>query len=192
MPLKEGYLKELIKDDKDLCYTPDLPTLRFRKKPISVFIWDNLQRHADQRKLLSHVDDKAYTILFYSAVTTEKYFPIRNTAGEDKGYYGYLLRGGGQTYGLDWPAKKIQGKLMLVNREVLEVLDYHYYQGDMFLRQKTKIIPSVYKPKEYMEAFIYLNPYKEVFDLKKGVVHPEIKAKQPLLSYNQGESYYAM
>ena len=71
---KSSVLKDILADDTDLCFTPDMPKLRYAKT-IPVFVWDDLSFYRGFSSLLG-MDDKDHTTSWSIAYTKDKLLPF--------------------------------------------------------------------------------------------------------------------
>lgn len=139
-------------------YTPDLPSLRYSRSTLKVFLWDQLKDFNSYNKVLkafkANVD---YRIKHFEAKTQTAFLPVclRETKG---GPEYHLFQHQKEHPDVAWPFGSIKGKVMECSLDVLQALDIEYGNEYTYTRKKINLSTSV-GGKNLCTAWVYItNP----------------------------------
>ena len=121
---------EAMNQDVQLNFMHDLPTLRYQKEPLYVWLWDQNKNFFDYKKVFTGLSMTVdYRVVGMDALSVENLTPHFNGQVSTNSFDCYLTRQGTVIPSVTWKSRKVTGKLFEVSLEALEMLDYYYAQG---------------------------------------------------------------
>lgn len=171
-------------------YTYDLAELRYLKKDIFVFIYDDM-KHEDQLRTYlpgarKNID---YKIVSYSAVTEGKFLPWYEISTEGKSYTSYCLDEADDLALIETPdyARQeplpIKGVLLKLTLETLQDFDWYYENEDIFERSTIKVNQFINSAQPVIvDAYCYMNTFDTMADEVQGKL--KLKGEFDLCPFN--------